>query len=649
MFPQITEETEENLLNLEDEPKSPFSSTPPLNTTSSSSSESPPPSSPNDENQGPCPLVTVENAEPAEPPCNSTTVEEECATPPARVRMRSLSGGAYRLSTTLPATGRMRRQSGDDVLTRVSPSRRAALFEHFRPRSKSDSKGKRPTFLSNLKNTFFSGSAQRKTSLEADPPYLEPLQPGGDYRQRSRSGSETKGGTMSKMIDLFRSRSNSLSTESGNKKPLSSLVPANALLRRHSVDPDRRRKPFSSSYRSLETQQGEPYVCHTEEDGVERIDYTNMAEEKIIPTFLGSHPCYDVMPTSGKVVVFSVELLVKNAFSALLSNEIKAAPLWDAGIMDFVGMLTISDFINVLKYYYITKPEDMKDIENQSIATWRRMTGVPKKFVKINGQDSLAQAAKFLIQERIHRIPVFDEKRQCVLFVLTKKRLLQFLSQGLLEKFDKTNVRTPSFFKKTIRELKIGTFEDIAVVYKETKVIDALSIFVTRNVSALPVLNKDNILIDLFEKFDVFGLAKDQTYHNLEMTVDDVISKPYARETAWICTMDETLQTVITKFVTRKVHRLVVIDARRGVAGMISLSDILQFLVVQPLALMESATVSDTILEGTEGAVGGTEVEVEVDSPVDVDLVTGVAHMKICESSETTDDTQEEEEASAAD
>ncbi|GBM04660.1 hypothetical protein AVEN_180355-1, partial [Araneus ventricosus] len=46
-----------------------------------------------------------------------------------------------------------------------------------------------------------------------------------------------------------------------------------------------------------------------EHERVERIDYTNMAEEKIIPTFLGSRPCYDVMPTSGKVVVFSVELL----------------------------------------------------------------------------------------------------------------------------------------------------------------------------------------------------------------------------------------------------------------------------------------------------------------------------------------------------
>ncbi|GBN31486.1 hypothetical protein AVEN_33003-1 [Araneus ventricosus] len=37
-------------------------------------------------NQGPCPLVTVENVEPAEPPDSTTTAEEECATPPARQR-----------------------------------------------------------------------------------------------------------------------------------------------------------------------------------------------------------------------------------------------------------------------------------------------------------------------------------------------------------------------------------------------------------------------------------------------------------------------------------------------------------------------------------------------------------------------------------
>ncbi|GFT86215.1 5'-AMP-activated protein kinase subunit gamma-1 [Nephila pilipes] len=406
---------------------------------------------------------------------------------------------------------------------------------------------------------------------------------------------------------------------------------ADALLRRHSVDPDRRRRPYNT-YRSLETHQGETYVCHTEDDAVERIDYANLAEERIIPAFLGSHPCYDVMPTSGKVVVFSVELLVKNSFSALVSNEIKAAPLWDASILDFVGMLTITDFINVLRHYYYSNPEDIKDIENQSIGTWRRITEISKPFIKVNGSDSLATATKLLIQEGIHRIPVLDEKRKCVLFVLTKKRLLQYLSQNLFENFDKTNVKTPSFYKKTIRELRIGTFENIAVVNSNTKVIDALDLFVKRKVSALPVLDKNSILIDIFEKFDVFALAKEQTYHNLDMPINDAILNAYSREMAWICTMDESLETVINKFVTKKVHRLVVIDEMRCVVGMVSLSDILKFLVVQPLVMMEtsSATVSDTIPEASEGAVGGSDVDAAED------LSQGVADLTIDESEDAS-------------
>ncbi|GFT93086.1 5'-AMP-activated protein kinase subunit gamma-2 [Trichonephila clavipes] len=357
------------------------------------------------------------------------------------------------------------------------------------------------------------------------------------------------------------------------------------------------------------------------------------SEERIIPAFLGSHPCYDVMPTSGKVVVFSVELLVKNAFSALVSNEIKAAPLWDASILDFVGMLTISDFINVLRHYYYSTPEDIKDIENQSVGTWRRITVVAKPFIKVNGSDSLATATKLLIHEGIHRIPVLDEKRKCVLFVLTKKRLLQYLSQNLFENFDKTNVRTPSFYKKTIRELRIGTYENIAVVHSNTKVIEALDLFVKRKVSALPVLDKNSILIDIFEKFDVFALAKEQTYHNLDMPINDAILNAYSREMAWICTMDESLETVINKFVTKKVHRLVVIDEMRCVVGMLSLSDILKFLVVQPLVMMEtsSATVSDTILEASEGAVGGSDVDAAESSATE-DLSQGITDLAIEES-----------------
>ena len=76
-------------------------------------------------------------------------------------RTRSLSGGNSNScgkssgSSTPPSgssshsiTGRFRRQSGDDVHGKKSSN---ALFDAFRPRSKSDSKSKRPTFMSSLR------------------------------------------------------------------------------------------------------------------------------------------------------------------------------------------------------------------------------------------------------------------------------------------------------------------------------------------------------------------------------------------------------------------------------------------------------------------------------------------------------------------
>lgn len=83
--------------------------------------------------------------------------------------------------------------------------------------------------------------------------------------------------------------------------------------------------------------------------------------------------CYDIMPKSAKIVVFDTQLLVskslkrankefvllicknvkvKKAFFALIYNGVRAAPLWDSKNQNFVGMLTITDFILILQKYY---------------------------------------------------------------------------------------------------------------------------------------------------------------------------------------------------------------------------------------------------------------------------------------------------------
>ncbi|XP_068026919.1 5'-AMP-activated protein kinase subunit gamma-1-like [Melanerpes formicivorus] len=87
--------------------------------------------------------------------------------------------------------------------------------------------------------------------------------------------------------------------------------------------------------------------------------------------FMKSHCCYDLIPTSSKLVVFDTSLQVKKAFFALVTNGVRAAPLWDSKKQSFVGMLTITDFINILHRYYKSPMVQIYELEEHKIETWR--------------------------------------------------------------------------------------------------------------------------------------------------------------------------------------------------------------------------------------------------------------------------------------
>lgn len=52
----------------------------------------------------------------------------------------------------------------------------------------------------------------------------------------------------------------------------------------------------------------------------------------------------------------------------------------------------------------------------------------------------------------------------------------------------------PRFLKMKIKDAGIGTFTDVATVSQTATVYDALSVFVERRVSALPVVDDDGTL-----------------------------------------------------------------------------------------------------------------------------------------------------------
>ncbi|KAF4027156.1 hypothetical protein G4228_019447 [Cervus hanglu yarkandensis] len=241
----------------------------------------------------------------------------------------------------------------------------------------------------------------------------------------------------------------------------------------------------------------------------EHLQETPESNNSMYTSFMRSHRCYDLIPTSSKLVVFDTSLQVKKAFFALVTNGVRAAPLWDSKKQSFVGMLTITDFINILHRYYKSALVQIYELEEHKIETWREvyLQDSFKPLVCISPNASLFDAVSSLIRNKIHRLPVTDPESGNTLYILTHKRILKFLK--------------------------------------------------------------------------LFNLAAEKTYNNLDVSVTKALQyRSHYFEGVLKCYLHETLETIINRLVEAEVHRLVVVDENDVVKGIVSLSDILQALVL---------------------------------------------------------------------
>jgi 5'-AMP-activated protein kinase regulatory gamma subunit len=309
--------------------------------------------------------------------------------------------------------------------------------------------------------------------------------------------------------------------------------------------------------------------------------------------FFKFYRCYDLIPISAKLVVFDTQLVVKKAFFALLSNGVRAAPLWESNKQEFVGMLTITDFINILRTYYKSPLVKMEELEEHKLDTWRNvLKEEARPLVSIGPDESLFNAIKTLIHNKVHRLPVIDPETGNVLYILTHKRILKYL---FLYYYNRLPM--PTYLNKQLKELMIGTYDNIAVTTTNTPLILVLHQFIERRVSALPVVDKRSKVVDVYSKFDVIHLAADKTYNNLDITVKKALEHRDQSERVIKCTMNETLHQILERIVQSEVHRIVVVDSEDHVIGIISLSDILSFLVLRPVGLERKDTACDKLLE----------------------------------------------------
>mmetsp|Transcript_27631 Transcript_27631/g.82752 ORF Transcript_27631/g.82752 Transcript_27631/m.82752 type:complete len:448 (+) Transcript_27631:71-1414(+) len=304
-----------------------------------------------------------------------------------------------------------------------------------------------------------------------------------------------------------------------------------------------------------------------------------MVERAKISAAFTQFTCYDLIPESGKIVVLDTKLKVKKAFAALVHHGIRAAVLWDSSSQQYVGMITVSDFINILRKYYVSPLVKIEELEDHQIQTWRDITAVdkfrPDTLVCIDPNASLYDAVVTLRSSRVHRLPVIDNRTGNALYIATLSKILRYARQVM--PWDVC----PKLMASSVKELGIGTVKNVAAVSEDTPLISVLNIFSERRISALPVISSEGTVLDIYVKTDAIMLARDRTYNNLDVPVSVALKARHAKfDGVRTCSLDDSLSDVLDRMVENDLHRLIIVDPQQRLIGVLSLSDILSLFIV---------------------------------------------------------------------
>ncbi|KAK9240738.1 hypothetical protein V1525DRAFT_394833 [Lipomyces kononenkoae] len=308
------------------------------------------------------------------------------------------------------------------------------------------------------------------------------------------------------------------------------------------------------------------------------IDMEQREAVKAIRAFLRGKTAYDVLPVSFRLLVLDTSLLVRKSLNILIQNGIVSAPLWNSKTSKFAGLLTSQDYINVIQYYY-QNPEKMDKIDLFTLDGLRdveRAIGLqPLESISVHPFKRLYDACLKMVASKGRRIPLIDydeeNKREIVLSVLTQYRILKFVAQ---------NCKETRMLRKPLKDLNIGVYSNLATATMDTPVIDVIHLLASRGVSSIPILDNDGVLQNIYESIDVLTLIKGGIYNDLQLTVGEALMRRSDEfEGVYTCTDQDRLDTIMDTIRRSRLHRLIIVDNDGKLQGIVTLGDILQYLL----------------------------------------------------------------------
>ncbi|SPO22330.1 related to SNF4 - nuclear regulatory protein [Ustilago trichophora] len=104
-------------------------------------------------------------------------------------------------------------------------------------------------------------------------------------------------------------------------------------------------------------------------------------------------------------------------------------------------------------------------------------------------------------------------------------------------------------------------YAPIATATLDTTVFDVVHMFSERGISAVPILDEEGNVVDLYETVDVITLVRTGAYTSLDLTIRQALERrPPDFSGVWTCSPDDSLASIFALLRKRRVHRLLVLE-----------------------------------------------------------------------------------------
>jgi len=293
-----------------------------------------------------------------------------------------------------------------------------------------------------------------------------------------------------------------------------------------------------------------------------------------------------------------------------------AAPLWEPVQCQFVGLFTVTDFIDILRHYQATG-KDVSALATHSIA---EIVATNKEFRvrPFRGADTsctLKQACKQLLATGDDFLPVVFADDMRVLACLSYTNMLEHLVTHFREQ--------RRLFDDTIADLGIGTWapgvlpgpsatsesRSLVTVHQNQTLAQALALMQTHSLSALPVLDDNNRIFGVYSRSDITFLTKatdaEDAVRNLDLKLIEVLSQQHQQQqqnpagqqmggllqsgaqditttpdALRTCSPTHTLQAIFESFSQLRFNRLYVVDGDDRLLGVVSAKDLVAYFLM---------------------------------------------------------------------